>query len=305
MGALITPMMALVIPVDQVIGLLLPIFMLGDVFALAAHWRRCISRSTLGCYHRVVWRAFTRGSFVLHEYFSRITSAFAWTFRLCLLVRLLECRISCKRSMYRAQNWHGMGCGGMAGFTSTLAHAMAITHRHLFADAEYPSGAFVVTSVSFFAVIHWIKVPYYYQAGLFDFPALVRAGLLRLVRRSHWSLGWKRAGSRVDRSIDERIILGLLVISGVLLPHTLNRFVQLILVEATTGGFHISGWRTSGRLAGCISQLLPPRTIDLCKENHRLFEMSHGFFFQTGRVVQVSQVVVQCSFSVAVAEIGA
>ena len=40
MGVLITPMMALVMPMEEAIGLLLPILMLGDVFAVVAHWRR-------------------------------------------------------------------------------------------------------------------------------------------------------------------------------------------------------------------------------------------------------------------------
>jgi uncharacterized membrane protein YfcA len=36
-GALITPMVALVVPMEQAVGLLLPILMLADVFAIAAH----------------------------------------------------------------------------------------------------------------------------------------------------------------------------------------------------------------------------------------------------------------------------
>ena len=79
-----------------------------------------------------------------------------------------------------------------------------------------PPAIFVATSVLFFAVINWIKVPYYYQAGLFDFPALVRLlWLAPLVPLGVW-VG-KGLAQRVDRSIYERIILGLLVISGVLL----------------------------------------------------------------------------------------
>ena len=40
MGALATPLMALVMPVDQVIGLVLPVLMFADLFAIAFHWRR-------------------------------------------------------------------------------------------------------------------------------------------------------------------------------------------------------------------------------------------------------------------------
>ena len=38
LAALATPMMALVMPVNQVIGLILPILMVADIFAVALHW---------------------------------------------------------------------------------------------------------------------------------------------------------------------------------------------------------------------------------------------------------------------------
>jgi uncharacterized membrane protein YfcA len=39
-GALATPLMALVLPADKVIGLILPILILADIFAVALHWGR-------------------------------------------------------------------------------------------------------------------------------------------------------------------------------------------------------------------------------------------------------------------------
>jgi hypothetical protein len=40
LGALATPLLALVMPTEQVIGLILPILMFADIFAVAFHWRR-------------------------------------------------------------------------------------------------------------------------------------------------------------------------------------------------------------------------------------------------------------------------
>ena len=39
LGALATPMLAVVMPANQVLGLLLPILLLADVFAVALHWQ--------------------------------------------------------------------------------------------------------------------------------------------------------------------------------------------------------------------------------------------------------------------------
>jgi uncharacterized membrane protein YfcA len=40
MGALITALMALVLPVDVAIGMLLPLLIIGDFFAVIVHWRK-------------------------------------------------------------------------------------------------------------------------------------------------------------------------------------------------------------------------------------------------------------------------
>lgn len=39
--------MALVMPVDQVLGLMLPLLMMADVFAVTSHWRRWDNRLLL------------------------------------------------------------------------------------------------------------------------------------------------------------------------------------------------------------------------------------------------------------------
>ena len=40
LGALAVPMMALVMPAREVIGLVLPLLMFADIFAVALHWKR-------------------------------------------------------------------------------------------------------------------------------------------------------------------------------------------------------------------------------------------------------------------------
>ena len=128
MGVLITPMMALVIPVDQAIGLLLPIFMLGDVFALAAHWRRWNPR--------LIWLllpgglvGITLGTFVLTSISAVLLQHLLGIFVFVFIgYRLLESRIL-KAFQYRAQNWHGWVAGGMAG----------ISHQRWPTPADHPS----------------------------------------------------------------------------------------------------------------------------------------------------------------------
>lgn len=215
MGVLITPIMALVIPADQAVGLLLPIFILGDTFALMAHWRRWNGRL-------VVWLipaglvGVTLGSFVLTNIspvaLQRLLGVFVFIF---IVYRLAE-KAVLKRLQYQARGWHGWVAGGLAGFTSALAHAGGPPVAIYLLLQDLAPQVFVATSVLFFAVINWIKVPYYYGAGLLDFAGkLELLWVAPLVPLGVW-VG-KRLAQRVERRVFERIILVLLGISGVLL----------------------------------------------------------------------------------------
>ena len=39
LGGLVTPLMALVMPINQALGMMSPVLMIGDIFAIGAHWR--------------------------------------------------------------------------------------------------------------------------------------------------------------------------------------------------------------------------------------------------------------------------
>lgn len=39
LGGLVTPLMALFIPINDALGMMLPVLMIGDVFAVGVHWR--------------------------------------------------------------------------------------------------------------------------------------------------------------------------------------------------------------------------------------------------------------------------
>ena len=117
---------------------------------------------------------------------------------------------------YQARRWHAVLAGSLAGFISTLAHAGGppITIYLLMQDLQ--PAVFVATSVLFFTALNWIKVPYYLYAGLFDFETLLKlVWLAPLVPLGVW-LG-KRLVERINKTWFERIIIVLLLITGILL----------------------------------------------------------------------------------------
>src|SRR4030042_5902864 len=121
-GTLSTPLMALVMPVNQVLGLLLPIMLLADVFSIAFHWRRLNGR--------LVWVLIpgavigvTIGTYFIANVSTHVLKIGLAVISLLFVVyKLLEKRIQGSLK-YQERNWHGWLAGTTAGFTSAMAHS--------------------------------------------------------------------------------------------------------------------------------------------------------------------------------------
>ena len=214
-GALATPLMALVMPADQAIGLLLPILMLADVFAVALHWRRWNGR--------LVWLLIP-GAVVgvtIGTYF--ITNAPTRTLQIALGVIVLlfaVYKIFEKRILglfhYQPRDWHGMVAGTITGFSSALAHTGGPPVSVYLLMQDILPGVFNATAAIFFLILNWIKVPYYWYAGLFNFQLLWQvAWILPLVPVGVW-LG-KQFSNKVNKETFDQVMVALLVIASILL----------------------------------------------------------------------------------------
>lgn len=215
LGVLATPLMTLVMPADQVIGLLLPILMIADVFAVASHWQHWNGR--------LVWLLIPGavGGMLIATLF--ITSISPDTLRrgiglvvlLFVVYKLLEQRIT-GAVPYRPRGWHSVLAGGIGGFTSTLAHTGGPPIAIYLLIQDISPRVFVATAALFFAVLNWIKVPSYFYIGLFDFHLLWQvAWLLPLLPVSVW-IG-KEIADKVDKIVFDRMIIAILALSAVLL----------------------------------------------------------------------------------------
>jgi uncharacterized membrane protein YfcA len=214
-GALATPLMALVMPADQAIGLLLPILMLADVFAVALHWRRWNGR--------LVWLLIP-GAVVgvtIGTYF--ITNAPTRTLQIALGVIVLlfaVYKIFEKRILglfhYQPRDWHGMVAGTITGFSSALAHTGGPPVSVYLLMQDISPSVFNATAAIFFLILNWIKVPYYWYAGLFNFQLLWQvAWILPLVPLGVW-LG-KQFSNKVNKETFDQVMVALLVIASILL----------------------------------------------------------------------------------------
>jgi hypothetical protein len=214
-GGLATPILALVLPVDQVLGLLMPILMLADIFAVAMHWGlwnlKLVVLLLPGAIAGVVI-----GTLFIRSAPTRVLRITLGTIVLLVaLYKLVEKRVA-RRQTYVHRNWHGLAAGTVTGFASTLAHSGAPPVSVYLLFQQITPQVFVATSVLFFFILNWIKVPFYAASGLFDWGRIWQiVWLFPLVPLGVWFGKW--FVSKTDRETFEKVIVVILIILAITL----------------------------------------------------------------------------------------
>jgi hypothetical protein len=214
-GALATPLMALVMPANEAIGLLLPILMLADIFAVAAYWQRWNSRLVWLLIPGAVVGVTIGTYFITNAPTRALQIAVGVIVLLFAIYKIFEKRVL--RSLkYQPRDWHGLVAGTIAGFSSALAHTGGPPVSVYLLMQNVAPYVFNATAAIFFLILNWIKVPYYWYAGLFNFQLLWQViWIMPLVPVGVW-LG-KRFSSRVNKETFDWVIVSLLVITSVML----------------------------------------------------------------------------------------
>ena len=215
LATLATPLMTLVLPANKVIGLLLPILIVADVFALAAHWNRWDKKQVLLLLPGAVVGMAIGTFFLASISADALRRLIGIIILIFVIYKIFEARL--QRSIdYKARNWHGVVAGSAAAVSSTLAHTGPPPVAIYLLMQKISPQTFVATMVLFFAVLNWFKVPSYFFAGLFDFKLLGQvAWLLPLLPVSVW-LG-KYFIVRLNKERFDRVIIGLLGLSAIFL----------------------------------------------------------------------------------------
>jgi uncharacterized membrane protein YfcA len=165
LGPLVTVLMALALPADDALGVLLPMLIVADGFAVGAYWRRWEARLL----PRLVGAALV-GIALGTAVVSSIDEA--WLQRLIAVSMLVFAALYFRgrrlRFTSQAERSWAVAAGSVSGFTSTVAHAGGPPIVVYLLMAGLAPATFVATSVAFFAIVNLIKVPGYFYAGLFD-----------------------------------------------------------------------------------------------------------------------------------------
>ena len=215
LGAAATPMMVLVMPANEVLGLLLPIMLLADVFAIALHWKKWNWRMVLLLTPGAVIGVTVGTFFIANAPTDVLKLVLAIIALIFVVYKLIEKRLL-KSVKYVERPWHGWLAGTTAGFASSLAHSGGPPVSIYLMLQDVTPIVFNGTSVLFFAILNWIKVPYYLYIHLFDFQRLWQiAWLAPIVPLGVWFGRWM--STKISKEVFDGIMVAILALTALLL----------------------------------------------------------------------------------------
>jgi uncharacterized membrane protein YfcA len=212
-GPFVTVLMALVLPADVALGLLLPMLIVADGFAMAAYWRRwdltALRRLLVAAVIGIAIGSVTINSVnetVLRRLIAVSILAFALLF---VLTRGARMPVSAERPWAYA-------AGTTSGFVSTVAHSGGPPIVAYLMSTKTEPVKLVGTTIVYFTAVNLIKVPGYFYAGLFDAQLILSTAPAWISVPLGIALG-KRLVHRINTVLFERLILILLVAGALVL----------------------------------------------------------------------------------------
>ncbi len=214
-AALATPLLALVMPVNELVAVILPFLMLADLFAVGFHWGRWERRLVFLLLPGALAGVAVGTVFLTNVSPETLRNVLAATILAFTLYKFLEPRLL-GLVAYRPHPWHGVLAGGVSGFTSAIANNGGPPATIYLLLQDLQPRTFIATSALFFFILNYIKVPFYLAAGLFNPQQFLQvAWLLPLVPIGVW-IG-RLFVDRAGKALYDRVILAILAASAVLL----------------------------------------------------------------------------------------
>lgn len=214
LSGLLTPVLSLVLPVSLAVGVLLPMLLVGDAFAIASYWREWDGRLIRRMLPVGVVGALL-GTFLLAELSANSLRLTLAAFVLLIVIyKVVSSRIEHLR--YQPAGWHAPAAGFTAGVASGMFNNGGPLFNSFLLFQGLPPRRFIGTTALFFGLLNLLKAPGFLYTGVLNLPLLVSfwwvfifipAGILTA----------RRLVQRVEPRAFEWIVAGLLLFSSALL----------------------------------------------------------------------------------------
>ena len=170
LGALLTPILALVLPVASAVGVLLPMLMVGDAFALYMYWKeweldlvkRMLPAGIVGA---------LAGTFLLSSMSTNGLRIILGIFVMGVVAyKFLSERIQALR--YEPRPWHAPAAGLLAGVASGMFNYGGPAFSSYLLLQKLKARPFIATTAIYFALLNLIKVPGFLYTDVLNVPLL-------------------------------------------------------------------------------------------------------------------------------------
>ena len=214
LGGLLTPMLSLIVPVSTAVGVLLPMLIVGDAFAIYMYWRswngglvqRMLPAGVIGALIGTALLA------VMSPNALRVVLAIFVLF--LVAYKFLSDRM--QQLAYRPRAWHPHAAGALAGVASGMFNNGGPAFNSYLLLQNLPPRVFIATTALFFALLNLLKIPGFLATGVLD---------VQLLLSLWWAFPFIPLGilaarwlvTHIHQQTFEWAIMALLVLSSVLL----------------------------------------------------------------------------------------
>lgn len=230
--ALLTPLMSLIMPASQAVGIVLIPLLIGDLIALRLYWGKWDPKQIRLLLPLSVLGVVMGGALLLilannqqDALLRRILGAFTL---LVVIYKVASSRIS--GLQYRSKPWHGRLAGWAAGFGSALANVGAPPYTAYMLLQGIQPVSFISTTSFFFAIVNFLKLPITLLSSNVLNPHLLLSILWALPIIPVGAYLGKQFVHRIDQAAFERMMLVLLFIMGLFMVVGIENIQRLLAV---------------------------------------------------------------------------
>jgi len=167
-GLVVGPLLALLYPAKESVGLMLPLLFVCDVAALYPYWGKWDNRNVLALTPGAV-AGIVAGSFALDAVsdvlLGRLIGGIAIGFGLVQIYREWLVRTE---TLLAPSFWFGILVGFGTGFVSTLSHVGGVLTTMYLLAQRLDNERFVATTTAVYFLINLAKIPVYVDLGVLD-----------------------------------------------------------------------------------------------------------------------------------------
>lgn len=214
LGALLTPVLSLILPVSTAVGVLLPMLIVGDAFAIYMYWREWDAALVRRMLPAGVVGALL-GTYLLTALSpDALRIALAIFVLLLVVYKLVSDRIAALA--YRPRRWHAPAIGALSGVASGMFNNGAPPFNSYLLLQKLPPRLFIATTALFFAILNLIKVPGFLYTGVLNVPLLLSLWwVFPFIPLGIWAARW--LVTHVNQQTFEWIVIALLIASSIIL----------------------------------------------------------------------------------------